>query len=111
MNSKVYILIDDHGRIIAIDGGVTVENVNMDAWILIDEGYGDRYALCQSHYLDKPLTADDGSHNYIWNGSVREVTEEERSEEIRNFPIPEPSEMDRLESQIMWTALMTDTLL
>lgn len=47
------------------------------------------------------------------NGSIREMTPEEEAEynnSIPNIP-PEPTQEDCIEAQVLYTALMTDTLL
>lgn len=81
--SKVYIKIDEFNRIIAIDGGYSIGNVGED-WILIDEGEGDRYNLCQNHYLSKPLINELGLHNYRWDGlKVIDRTEAELMAEMQ----------------------------
>ena len=33
-------------------------------WQKIDEGYGDKYAHCQTQYFAKPLTDINGRYNY-----------------------------------------------
>lgn len=52
---------------------------------------------------------------YTENGMVyRDATMEEIAEMERmnsEFPPEEPSQIDRIEAQIMYTALMTDTLI
>ena len=54
--SKVYVLLDDQSRIIRCEGGYTVCNIkNFSGWTLIDEGNGDQYNLCQSHYFEGGL--------------------------------------------------------
>lgn len=59
--SKVYIKTDSENRIIRCEGGYTMGNIdNIDEWILIDEGVGDRYNLCQSNYFNPPLYTEDG---------------------------------------------------
>lgn len=77
--SKVYVLTDDLGRIISIDGGYTIANItDIENWILIDEGEGDRYNLCQSHYLPKPVMDDRGISRYkLVRGKVVERTRAE----------------------------------
>lgn len=48
------------------------------------------------------------------NGSTREMTAEEIAEFERQqaeMPEPEPSQEERMEAQVLYTALMTDTLL
>lgn len=77
--SKVYVLPDADGRITRIDGGITVGNIrDFTGWVLIDEGYGDRYNLCQGNYLPGPLTDDRGIYRYkLVDGAVVERTQEE----------------------------------
>lgn len=61
--SKVYVLLDDQSRIIRCEGGYTTPN-DLTDWVQIDEGTGDRYNLCQSHYFDGGLYTDDGFPRY-----------------------------------------------
>ena len=61
--SKVYVLLDDQSRIIRCEGGYTTPN-DLTDWVQIDEGTGDRYNLCQSHYFDGGLYTDDGIPRY-----------------------------------------------
>ena len=63
--SKVYVLLDDQSRIIRCEGGYTLGNItDFTGWVQIDEGAGDRYSLCQSHYFDGSLYTDDGIPRY-----------------------------------------------
>lgn len=63
--SKVYVLCDSQGRIVRIEGGYTIDNIkDMSSWILVDEGYGDRYNLCQGNYLPTPLHNERGILRY-----------------------------------------------
>ena len=77
--SKVYALPDAEGRITRIDGGYTLSNIkDIENWVLIDEGYGDRYNLCQGNYLPGPLYDDRGICRYkLVDGEVQERTQEE----------------------------------
>ena len=77
--SKVYVLPDTEGRITRIDGGYTLSNIkDFTDWVLIDEGYGDRYNLCQNNYLPGPLYDDRGLCRYkLVNGRPVERTQEE----------------------------------
>lgn len=90
--SKVYIRTDGKNRIIACDGGYSSNNIeNFEDWIMIDEGYGDRYNLCQSNYFDKPLYEDHGIPIYKYElGRVIERTQEEIDSDIASLPVPEP---------------------
>ena len=66
--SKVYIQTDEHGRIIRCDGGYTTP-ADLTDWTEIDEGTGDRYNLCQSHYFTGGLYTMDGIPRYRWDGT------------------------------------------
>lgn len=47
-----------------------------------------------------------------WKEEIRNMTEEEiRSMEQEENEMDEPTQEDRIEAQVMYTALMTDTLL
>lgn len=82
--SEVYILIDSNNHIIRCEGGYSISNIdNIEEWIKIDEGYGDKYNLCQSHYFDKPIINRDGTHSYVYeNNEIRESTLDELAEEL-----------------------------
>ena len=73
--SLVYILPNEDGWITRIDGGYTISNItDFTGWILIDEGFGDRYNLCQNNYLPKPLIDDDGNYRYKYvDGKIEEA--------------------------------------
>ena len=61
--SKVYVLTDDQSRIIRCEGGYTTP-ADLTDWVQIDEGTGDKYNLCQSHYFDGGLYTVDGIPRY-----------------------------------------------
>ena len=61
--SKVYVLTDAKNRIVRCEGGYTTPNPLTTDWVQIDEGTGDKYNLCQSHYFDS-LYTDDGIPRY-----------------------------------------------
>lgn len=71
---RVYILIDNDNYIIRIEGEYSLPS-DLNGWILIDEGQGDRYNLAQNHYLEKPVKDYmTGNYNYKYiNGEVVEV--------------------------------------
>lgn len=77
--SKVYVLPDSENRILRIEGGYTISNIeNIADWVLIDEGEGDRFNLCQSNYLPTPLMDDRGIYRYkLVNGNPVERTQAE----------------------------------
>ena len=74
--SKVYALTDTVGRVIRIDGGYTINNIqDIEEWIFVDEGVGDRFDLCQNNYLPKPLTDERGVYRYkLASGGIVERT-------------------------------------
>ena len=77
--SKVYVLSDSNGNITRIDGGYTLSNIkDIENWVLIDEGDGDKYNLCQGNYFDKPLCDERGICRYkLVDGKPVERTQEE----------------------------------
>ena len=89
--SKVYIKTDDRGRILRCEGGYTTP-VDLAGWQEIDEGNGDRYNLCQSHYFDGGLYTVDGIPRYKWDGSAAVLrTEDELEADRAAIPEPKPS--------------------
>lgn len=89
--SKVYIQTDAEGRIIRCDGGYTTPS-DLTGWTEIDEGTGDKYNLCQSHYFAGGLYAMDGVPRYRWNGSEAVLrTEEELEADRAARPAPSPT--------------------
>ena len=61
--SKVYVLLDSQSRVTRCEGGYTTPT-DLSGWVQIDEGNGDRYNLCQSHYFDGGLYTADGIPRY-----------------------------------------------
>ncbi len=108
--SRVFILTDDNNIVTRIEGEYTLPQ-DLTDWIQIDEGYGDKYNLAQTHYLEKGLTTEDGIYQYKYeNEEVVERTAEEIEADREAVPIV-PTQMEQLESQVFYTAVMTDTLL
>lgn len=92
--SKVYIQTDTDGRILRCEGGYTTPS-DLTDWTEIDEGTGDRYNLCQSHYFDGGLYTMDGIPRYRWDGSAAVLRTEEELEADRAArpapPAPPPT--------------------
>lgn len=99
--SKVYIRIDENNRIIRCEGGYTMGNIeNIDEWIFIDEGTGDKYNLCQSNYFDR-LYTEDGIPRYKWDGEKAILRSDAEIEADRaNLPKPAPTE-----DELQWRAI------
>lgn len=88
--SKVYVYTDEKGRITRCEGGYTIGSIkDFAGWTFIDEGNGDRYNLCQSHYFEGGLYTEDGIPRYkLVEGKAQERTEEEIQAD--RYAIPEP---------------------
>ena len=96
--SKVYIQVDSDGRILRCEGGYTTP-ADLTGWIEIDEGTGDKYNLCQSHYFDGGLYTMDGIPRYKWGGSAAVMRKDEEMEADR-AAIPEPKPSKTVEARL-----------
>lgn len=108
--SKVYALPNAVGYITNIDGGYTIGNITTpEDWVLIDEGYGDKYNLCQSNYLPQPLRTDGGAYRYkLVDGQVVECTQEEIA--AQEAALPKPETKPSLESRVDTLESTTDDM-
>lgn len=88
--SKVYIQADADGRILRCEGGYTTP-ADLAGWLEIDEGTGDKYNLCQSHYFDGGLYTMDGIPRYRWDGEKAVLrSEDELEADLDAIQGPEP---------------------
>lgn len=112
MKSKVYVLLAGD-KITRCEGGYTMSNIrNIENWTLIDEGNGDKYNLCQSNYFDGGLYTDDGICRWKYvDGECVLRTDAEIEADRAASPAAAPSQLDTIEAQVTYTAMMTDTLL
>ena len=85
--SRVYVQTDETGRVLRLEGEYSLP-ADLTGWIKIDEGYGDRYALAQSHYLDKPLYDGAIPRYKLVDGKVVERTSEEIEADKAKLPKP-----------------------
>ena len=90
---KVYVKVDENKVIKEINSSIFLTDIN--DYIEIDEGFGDKYAHAQSQYLGKNLIDNKGRFNYKFDGGLLELTEEEKK---NLFPIlpPQPTTEERL---------------
>ena len=108
--SKVYIKTDDRGRILRCEGGYTTPS-DLTDWTEIDEGTGDKYNLCQSHYFPGGLYTMDGIHRYRWDGSSAVMrTVEELDADRAAQPAPEPTEQEQLRADVDFLLAMGGVL-
>lgn len=110
---SVYVKINNYDYIIAVNSSDFLNNTT--GWIEIDSGYGDKYHHAKGNYFPKLLWTDNGAYRYkLVDGKPVECTAEEIAEQekaIQDSINSEPSQNDLIEAQIMYTAMMTDTLL
>ena len=106
----IYVRADEAGRIVEINSSAFLADTA--GWTAIDEGYGDKYHHAQGNYFPLPLYGTDGCSNYkLADGTPALRTEAEKAAEIAARPAPEPTPLDRVEAQIAYTAMITDTML
>ena len=87
--SRVYILTDTENRVTRLEGEYSLPT-DLTNWIKIDEGFGDKYNLAQSHYLAKPLYTQDGIPQYkLDDDVVTPRTEDEIEADRAKLPQPE----------------------
>lgn len=106
---KVYVSLQD-GYITSINSEIFLSQEEIVTMTEIDKGQGDKYAHAQSQYLEKGLADEYGRYNYkLVDGKVIDVVEAEKP--TIKEPEQQATEQDKIEAQVMYTALMTDTLL
>lgn len=107
---KVYVKLNEDKCITSINSEIFLSNEEMQAMKNIDEGEGDKYVHAQSQYLEKGLIDKYGRYNYKFTeGKIVEISEDEKSEIVQ--PEQQATAQDKIEAQVMYTALMTDTFL
>lgn len=99
IKSKVYIKVDERNRVIEIDGGYSVDNIkNINEWVFIDEGIGDKYNLCQTHYLETSLFEQHGVPLYeLKNNKVIRRNAKDVIIDINNLPPKPPTITEQIE--------------
>lgn len=91
---KVYVRLDEAGRIIAINSDAFLSDAT--GWTLIDEGEGDRYHHAQGNYMPLPIHDERGVCRYrLENGQVVERTDADMSADVQPA-VTVPSTEDRL---------------
>ena len=106
---KVYISLSN-GYITSINSDIFLSEEEIQTMTEIDRGKGDKYAHAQSQYLEKGLVDEHGRYCYKFvAGKVVEVAEEEKP--TVKEPEQQATAQDKIEAQVMYTAMMTDTLL
>ncbi len=108
--ARVYIKKDSENNITSINSSIFLSEEEISTMTEIDKGRGDKYAHAQNQYLEKGLVDEHGRYNYKFvEGKVIEVTEADKP--TIEEPEQQATAQDKIEAQVMYTALMTDTLL
>ena len=108
--ARVYINKDSENNITSINSSIFLSQEEMDSMTEIDKGQGDKYAHAQGQYLEKGLVDEQGRYNYKFvEGKVIEVAEADKPKVVE--PEQQATAQDKIEAQVMYTAMMTDTLL
>ena len=106
---SVYVKTDEKGRVIEINSDAFIEE--FAGWVKVDEGTGDKYHHAQGNYLPLPIVDDRLIYRYkLVDGVPVERTQEEMDADYIE-PKQVPSQLDIIEAQVTYTAMMTDTLL
>lgn len=108
--NRHYITRDERGRI--TDGFSNAFRAPADTDICITEMGGYQFRLFPGGEENPPLFEEHGIPLYKYMGGVvMERSAEEIAEDIAALPAPAPSEDEKRDAQIFYTAMMTDTLL
>lgn len=104
--SKVYVMADELSRITCCEGGYTTPE-DLTGWVQIDEGAGDRYNLCQSHYFPDGIYTKDGIPRYkLAGGKPVERTAEEIAADRAALVPPAPTALEQLRADVDFLAIM-----
>lgn len=107
VNSKVYVVADELGRIIRCEGQYTLPD-DLNGWSLIEEGPPcDRLNLAQSHYFPEGIYTSDGIPRYkLLNGKPEARTEDEIEADRAAIIQSNPSVLDQLRADVDFIAAM-----
>lgn len=84
-NNIVYVQTDTKGTVIDINSSAFLGN--LDGWIRIDEGIGDKYHHAHGNYLKYGLIDENGLYNYkLVDGVITERTATEKQADLDSLP-------------------------
>ena len=103
----VYVKANTDGYITAVNSSEFLADTA--EWVEIDSGYGDKHHHAQGNYFPMPIITEGGAWRYkLIDGKAVECTEEEiQDQEEANKPKEQPSQLDRVEAQVAYLAMMT----
>lgn len=96
-STKVYVRMDTNKIIKEVGSSNFIQD--LEGWIEIDEGYGDKYGQAQGNYLEKGLIDEEGRYNYKYNNALVELSEEEKNMIFPSVP-PQPTEVEVLKTKL-----------
>ena len=101
----VYVKPNSNSYITAVNSSAFL--TDLTDWVEIDSGYGDKYHHAQGNYFLESIFAEDGAYRYkLINDKAVECTAEEIAEQENAGIIETPSQLDRVESQVAYLAMM-----
>ena len=93
----VYIQTDEQGRITAVNSDAFIPEDDIENWIEIDEGDGDKFMHAQGNYFPQPIMTEQGVYRYkLVKGKVKERTVKELQADIDLIPPPPPTMQEEL---------------
>ena len=103
----VYVKVNSDGYITAVNSSEFLTDTT--GWTEIDSGYGDKYHHAQGNYFPEYIITEGGAYRYkLIDSKIIECTEEEiAAQEEANKPEEQPSQLDRVEAQVAYLAMMT----
>lgn len=108
----VYVKTDAQNRITAVNSSAFLRDT--DGWREIDQGYSVRYHHAQGNYFPNHIYDERGIYRYLYTPDGETLWRERTQEEMDadwDLPEPTPTQLDIIEAQVTYTAMMTDTLL
>ena len=108
---RVFVNVNEDGLVTAVNSSAFLTDPT--DWTEIDRGYGDKFHHAQGNYLSKSIVTDGGAFRYkLVEGAAVECSPEEIAEQEKANRKPAgPTQLDMIEAQVTYTAMMTDTLL
>lgn len=108
---RVFVNVNEDGLVTAVSSSAFLTDATN--WKEIDSGYGEKYHHAQGNYFPHPIRTIGGAYRYkLVDGKPVECTAEEIAvQEEALKPAETPSQLDVIEAQVTYTAMMTDTLL
>lgn len=110
--NRHYITVDGQGRITAAWSDGPHPDRDATGAICINEQGGYQLRLTPDGAENPALDTRDGIPLYKWDGEAVVLRfQEELAADRAAIPDPGPTEAERMEAQVAYTAMMTDTLL